>query len=340
MPLPLPSAAPATTAGSSRRAPERHGLSLDFYAKTCPAVDQIVANVTAARFRDHPAAGPAVLRLFHHDCFVEGCDASILIAPTAAKAGDAAARAPKVERDMEENKNLPQYGFDTVEMAKAAVESKCPGVVTCADVLALAARDFVQLAGGPYYAVKKGRKDSKVSLAGKVRGSLPRANSTVDDLLRVFASKGLGLNDLVALSGAHTIGKTSCRSLKKRWGENADFVDLLHSFCARYPEHKVDLDVISPNDFDNQYYINLQRGVGVLNSDMALVRDDPYIRNLVNGFARDQGWFFSQFSNSMSKLANLPPKLQGNDGEIRFSCSKRNNGPMAADAHQGFSASA
>lgn len=71
LPLPLPSAAPATTAGSSRRAPERHGLSLDFYAKTCPAVDQIVANVTAARFRDHPAAGPAVLRLFHHDCFVE-----------------------------------------------------------------------------------------------------------------------------------------------------------------------------------------------------------------------------------------------------------------------------
>jgi hypothetical protein len=76
---------------------------------------------------------------------VQGCDASILIAPTA-KAGDAAAARPAaVERDMEENRNLPQYGFDTVEMAKAAVERKCPGVVTCADVLALAARDFVQL---------------------------------------------------------------------------------------------------------------------------------------------------------------------------------------------------
>ena len=66
-PMPLPSA----RQGTSRRAPERHGLSLDFYARTCPAVEQIVANVTAARFRDHPAAGPAVLRLFHHDCFVE-----------------------------------------------------------------------------------------------------------------------------------------------------------------------------------------------------------------------------------------------------------------------------
>jgi peroxidase len=69
-PLPVASAAAATALGS-RRAPERHGLALDFYAKTCPAVDQIVANVTAARYRDFPAAGPAVLRLFHHDCFVE-----------------------------------------------------------------------------------------------------------------------------------------------------------------------------------------------------------------------------------------------------------------------------
>jgi peroxidase len=75
---------------------------------------------------------------------VQGCDASILIAPTAKAAGEAAAR-PLVERDTDENRNLPQYGFDTVEMAKAAVESRCPGVVTCADVLALAARDFVQL---------------------------------------------------------------------------------------------------------------------------------------------------------------------------------------------------
>lgn len=68
-PLPLPSARSAGV--NNRRAPERHGLSLDFYGKTCPAVDHIVANVTAERFRDHPATGPAVLRLFHHDCFVE-----------------------------------------------------------------------------------------------------------------------------------------------------------------------------------------------------------------------------------------------------------------------------
>ena len=71
LPVAAAAAAAAATVHGSRRAPERHGLALDFYAKTCPAVDQIVANVTAARYRDFPAAGPAVLRLFHHDCFVE-----------------------------------------------------------------------------------------------------------------------------------------------------------------------------------------------------------------------------------------------------------------------------
>lgn len=75
----------------------------------------------------------------HTHARTQGCDASILIAPTASDA------APRVERDMEQNRNLPQEAFDTVELAKAAVESKCPGIVSCADVLALAARDYVQL---------------------------------------------------------------------------------------------------------------------------------------------------------------------------------------------------
>jgi hypothetical protein len=68
-----------------------------------------------------------------------------LIAPTADAAAPARPPPPRVERDMEENRNLPQEAFDTVELAKAAVESKCPGIVSCADVLALAARDYVQL---------------------------------------------------------------------------------------------------------------------------------------------------------------------------------------------------
>ena len=46
---------------------------------------------------------------------------------------------------MPENKNLAPEGFDTVNMVKKMVESKCPGVVSCADILAIAARDFIHL---------------------------------------------------------------------------------------------------------------------------------------------------------------------------------------------------
>jgi peroxidase len=56
-----------------RRAPVHHELSLDFYSHTCPQLDQIISSVIVTQYRDYPAAGPATIRLFFHDCFVEVC---------------------------------------------------------------------------------------------------------------------------------------------------------------------------------------------------------------------------------------------------------------------------
>jgi hypothetical protein len=68
----------------------------------------------------------------------QGCDASILIS---SKPGSK----QLAEKDAEDNKDLRAEGFETVMKAKALVESKCSGVVSCADILAIAARDFVHL---------------------------------------------------------------------------------------------------------------------------------------------------------------------------------------------------
>lgn len=314
---PLPTAA---AGGGSRRAPERHGLSLDFYAKTCPAVDQIVASVTAARYKDFPAAGPAVLRLFHHDCFVEGCDASILIAPTAA--GAAASAAPTVERDMEENKNLPQEAFDTVELAKAAVESKCPGVVSCADVLALAARDAVFMARGPYYGVPLGRRDGSRSVASDTFLALPPPIKNVTVLIQIFDKVGLDVHDMVALSGGHTLGIAHCANFKNRIKDETETLDAtlassLGSVCKGGDSGKAPFDRTSTR-FDAVYYRELTSKRGLLSSDQTLF-ESPETKEMVSMFAMNPDYFFYAFQQGMLKMGQINLK-EGDDGEIRHTC--------------------
>lgn len=64
---------------------------------------------------------------------MQGCDASVLIA---SPNGDA-------EKDAPDNLSLAGDGFDTIIKAKTAVEAQCPGVVSCADILAIATRDVI-----------------------------------------------------------------------------------------------------------------------------------------------------------------------------------------------------
>ncbi|KAF2600523.1 hypothetical protein F2Q68_00007183 [Brassica cretica] len=176
-------------------------LTTSYYSKACPLAESIVQATMKASFRLHPRIAPAMLKLLFSDCFVQGCDASVLIS------------GPNTERTAEANLNL--RGFDVIEVIKSQIESVCPGVVSCADILALAAREAVVLTKGPYWEVKLGRKDGNVSLAANVK-SLPSQTDSLTEMLRIFANYGLNTEDFVALIGAHTIGTASCKSIADR----------------------------------------------------------------------------------------------------------------------------
>ena len=72
---------------------------------------------------------------------MQGCDGSILLEQKQQQQQEEEEEA--VEKAAVPNQSL--RGFEAVDTAKAAVEAVCPGVVSCADILVLAARDAVVL---------------------------------------------------------------------------------------------------------------------------------------------------------------------------------------------------
>ncbi|KAF8704833.1 hypothetical protein HU200_031071 [Digitaria exilis] len=107
------------------------GLQVGFYDSYCPDAEDIVRSTVEHYYDKDATIAPGLLRLHFHDCFVQGCDGSILIA------------GPSSERSAPQNFGL--RGFEVIDDAKSQLEAVCPGVVSCADILALAARDAVDL---------------------------------------------------------------------------------------------------------------------------------------------------------------------------------------------------
>ncbi|RLN12815.1 peroxidase 31-like [Panicum miliaceum] len=250
----------------------------NYYAKTCPRAERIVTDVVSQKQLSHPTTAAGVLRVFFHDCFVSGCDASVLVAPTAFA---------RSKRDAAQSRSLPGDAFEAVTRAKTALELECPGAVSCADVLAIAARDLVAMTGAPSYPLRLGRKDALASSPATPDAELPLANSTVPRLIAMFAAKGFTTQELVALSDAHTLGFAHCSEFADRIFPrakggaapphdptmNPSYAKGLQDACRNYqrdPTIAVFNDVMTPGKFDNMYFVNLQRGLGLLSTDQAL----------------------------------------------------------------------
>ncbi|CAM8910853.1 hypothetical protein QQ045_032854 [Rhodiola kirilowii] len=302
-------------------------LSETYYHKTCPKFEQIVADTVTNKQLSTPTAAAGTLRLIVHDCFVEGCDASVLIASNAFNVA---------ERDADINLSLPGDAYDVIVRAKTALELQCPGVVSCADILALATRNMVNMVGVPFYKVPLGRKDGLISQASRVEGNLPRVNWTMTQIINLFATKGFTIGEMVALSGGHTIGFSHCNEFSNRIFNysstsqydpslNPKYAERLREMCANY---KVDTgmsafnDVMTPGKFDNMYFQNLRRGLGLLATDNELYTD-PRTRPFVEKYADDQKAFFDDFAAAMQKLSMVGVKSK--EGEVRYRCDAFNS---------------
>uniref|UniRef100_A0A1J3D801 Peroxidase n=1 Tax=Noccaea caerulescens TaxID=107243 RepID=A0A1J3D801_NOCCA len=295
------------------------GLDLNYYKHRCPDAEAIVRRVTIQYVTRQPSLAAALLRMHFHDCFVRGCDGSILL------------KSPKKDAERDAVPNLSLRGYEVVDAAKTALEKKCPGVVSCADALALVARDAVLVIQGPWWPVPLGRRDGRISRSSEVT-SLPSPFVGIAALKKNFLDKGLNTKDLVVLSGGHTIGISNCGIINSRIynftgkgdfdpSMNPSYVRALKKKCKPTDfSTKVEMDPGSVKKFDSHYFNIVAQKKGLFTSDSTLL-DDPETKSYIDTQVSTAGSSFNKdFSDSMLKLGFVQI-LTGTNGEIRKKCA-------------------
>ncbi|XP_027337915.1 peroxidase P7-like [Abrus precatorius] len=293
-------------------------LSTKYYDYTCPNALSTIKSVVEAAVQKERRMGASLLRLHFHDCFVNGCDGSILLDSTSSI-------------DSEKNafaNNMSARGFEVVDEIKQAVDEACgKPVVSCADILAVAARDSVVALGGATWDVRLGRRDSTTASRDAANANIPAPSFNLPELISNFKNHGLDEKDLVVLSGAHTIGYARCVSFKDHIYNDSNinpyFAQNLKYIC---PRNGGDFN-LSPLDptparFDVAYFSDLVQKNGLLHSDQELFSGGS-TDAMVKQYSYDTVAFYKDFANSMIKMGNIQP-LTGNQGEIRVNCRRVN----------------
>ncbi|PIA35679.1 hypothetical protein AQUCO_03500197v1 [Aquilegia coerulea] len=297
-----------------------HGLSMIYYGMRCPLAENIVRDTVNNALQSDPTLAAGLLRMHFHDCFIEGCDGSVLLDST---------KDNTAEKDSPANLSL--RGYEIIDDAKQQIENQCPGVVSCADILAMAARDAVFWAGGPVYDIPTGRKDGRRSKIEDTR-NLPAPFFNSSELITMFGQHGFSVQEMVVLSGAHTLGVARCSSFKNRLTKfdsthdtdpalDSGFAAKLSKTCTAGDNAEAPFDE-TRNSFDNAYFNALQKKAGLLTSDQTLFAS-ARTRNIVNSYAMNEAKFFFEFQQAMVKMGLLDVK-EGKAGEVRLDCRKIN----------------
>ncbi|XP_026397844.1 peroxidase P7-like [Papaver somniferum] len=296
-----------------------HGqLSTNFYATTCPNVSTIVRGAMTQALNTDSRIAASFLRLFFHDCFVNGCDASILLDDTTTFTG---------EKNAGPNAGTTR-GYEVVDTIKSQVEASCSGVVSCADILALATRDGVVLVDK--WIVPLGRRDARTASQSAANSQLPGPSSTLAQLITSFSNKGFSAAEMTVLSGSHTIGQAGCASFRNHIYNQANidpaFATTRRANCPSTSgsgdRNLAPLDVQTPIRFENAYFQNLVAQRGLLNSDQVLFNNGSQDA-LVRTYSQNNARFLADFVVAMVKMGNISP-ASSTVTEIRRNCRRTN----------------
>ncbi|WCJ34566.1 Peroxidase superfamily protein [Euphorbia peplus] len=292
-------------------------LQSNYYGESCPRAEDIIKEQVISLYHKHGNTAVSWVRNLFHDC-VKSCDASLLLDSVEG-----------VKSEKESQLSFGMRNFKYVNTIKDALEKECPSTVSCADVVALSARDGIVMLGGPRVEMKTGRRDSKESYEAVLAQVLPNHNDSISLVLDRFQSMGLDVEASVALLGAHSVGRVHCINLVGRLYPTVDPTidpEYAEYLKARCPSPTPDPSAVeySRNDretpmiLDNMYYKNLLGHKGLLLVDQQLA-SDPITAPFVAKMAASNDYFHEQFARAVVMLSETNP-LTGDQGEVRKDC--------------------
>ncbi|XP_021866881.2 cationic peroxidase 1-like [Spinacia oleracea] len=295
-------------------------LSENFYSASCPKAHSIISHHVKNAIKKEPRMGASMLRLQFHDCGVGGCDGSNLLDDTKNSTGEKSALL---------NLNSAR-GFEVIDKIKNRLEQSCPGVVSCADILAMVGRECVFRLGGPNYTLPLGRRDSTESHRLLADAMVPIFLKGVEAQIAAFQSLGFNKNEFVALTGAHTVGMARCESYRQHIYEDKNidptFAASLQANCPKEGgnNNTAPIDNRTPFVFDNMYFVNLMKQKGLLATDQGLFTGKGGPTDaIVANYSSSKDNFFKEFASAIVKFGQLGV-LTGTKGEIRTNCRKVN----------------
>ncbi|KAH1088687.1 hypothetical protein GLYMA_07G260300v4 [Glycine max] len=273
---------------------QNNGLVMNFYKESCPQAEDIITEQVKLLYKRHKNTAFSWLRNIFHDCAVQSCDASLLLDST--------------RRSLSEKETDRSFGLRNF-------------------------RDGIVSLGGPHIPLKTGRRDGRRSRADVVEQFLPDHNESISAVLDKFGAMGIDTPGVVALLGAHSVGRTHCVKLVHRLypeidpALNPDHVPHILKKCPdAIPDPKavqyVRNDRGTPMILDNNYYRNILDSKGLLIVDHQLANDKrtkPYVKKM----AKSQDYFFKEFSRAITLLSENNP-LTGTKGEVRKQCNVAN----------------
>lgn len=234
--------------------------------------------------------GPILIRLSWQDAGVfNGADGCPNAAMRLAGGG---------EHAFASNAGLPQVA---IPLLQAISDKYVPRLISHADLWALAANVAIKVMGGPEVTTHFGRFDVQAHKEGmqSAAGRLPDGDKDAKHLRDIFYPKGFTDQDIVALSGAHTVGACHAErsGFEGAWTDdklkfdNAYFKDLLNKNWS--------LETVKSGN--KQYRCGKTM---MLTTDMALI-EDPKFKEYVNKYASDQSAFFEDFKTAWVQLQEL-----------------------------------